>query len=104
MYLTLDSIENGETFTGEDQEYGYFRLLFSSSEETQSVFVEKINIVGDGLVQLEQRIKLTPQLVSGKYETTNFEYVGWETAVTIKIRVDDSLVDVNLNTVMKQNQ
>lgn len=98
LYLNLDSIKIGDPFTDNDEKYGYYRLLFSSSEEMQSVYVEKINIIDDGQVKLEKRFKLSPELFGDNFETFPIEFVNWEAPEIIKIIIDGTLINLNLTT------
>lgn len=96
LYLNLDSIKTGDTFINKNEMYGYYRLLFSSSEETQSVYVEKINIIGDGVVKLEKRFRLSTQIFGDSFNTNSIEFVSWETPEIVKIRLDETLINFNL--------
>jgi hypothetical protein len=102
LYLNLDSIKVGDTFTSKDNQFGYYRLLFSSSEEMQSVYAEKINIIGDGKVELYQRIKLSPELFGERPEASSYEFIGWETSEIVKIKLDSLIFRINLTDIFKR--
>lgn len=98
LYLNLDSIKIGDSFIDKNENYGYYRLLFSSCEETQSVYVEKINIIDDGVVKLDKRFKLSSELFGNNIKTSSVEFVSWTTPEIIKIRLNEKLVKFNLTT------
>ena len=93
IYLYLDSIKIGQPFTSKNKKYGYYRLLFTSSEETQTIYVEKLNIVGNGLVKLEERFDLSSKISNS--------YVGdihWFNPEIINISLNDTTIHFNLST------
>jgi hypothetical protein len=97
IYLNLDSIKIGNPFTNNEDIYGYYRLLFTSSEETQNFYIEKIKIVGDGLVKLEKRFKIPPQVLGLDHDCPSIEFIRWQTPEIIEINVDSKKIQLDLS-------
>ena len=97
LYLNLDSIKIGEPFTDKANKYGYYRLLFSSSEETHSFYIEKIKIVGDGVVKLEKRFKITPQILGLEYDSPFIVLIRWQTPEIIEINVNGKRMQLDIS-------
>ncbi len=98
LYLNLDSIKIGEPFTNKDEKFSYYRLLFSSSEETQSVYVEKIDIIDDGQVELGKRFRLSPELFGNDFKAFPIAFVNWEAPEIVKIIINGTLINLNLTS------
>jgi hypothetical protein len=93
IYLYMDSVKIGRSFTNKSNKYGYYRLLFTSSEEMQTIYVEKLNIVGDGLVKLGERFDLSLKLFNGYVKS-----IHWVTPEIININLNDTIIHFNLST------
>jgi hypothetical protein len=98
LYLNLDSIKIGKPFTDKNNNYGYYRLLFSSSEETQTVYVEKIDIIDDGIVKLKRRFNLTSLFIEQDIYPFLIKFVGWKTPEIIEIIVNNTQIHLNLTS------
>jgi len=98
LYLNLDSIKIGKPFTDKNNNYGYYRLLFSSSEETQTVYVEKIDIIDDGIVKLKRRFNLTSLFIEQDIYPFLIKFVGWKTQEIIEIIVNNTQIHLNLTS------
>jgi len=88
LYLNLDSIKSGAPFTDRSDNYGYYRLLFSSSEETQSFHIEKIKIVFDGIVKLEKRFEIPPRVFGFENDFSHIVLIRWQAPEIIELIVD----------------
>jgi hypothetical protein len=88
IYLYIDSIKFGDPFTDNNGTYGYYRLIFSSSEETQSLHIEKINIIGDGIVKLDKRFEIPTGVLGNDYILPFIGLIKWQTPEIIVINID----------------
>lgn len=88
IYLYLDSIKIGPPFTDKNNNYGYYRLLFASSEETQSFYIEKILIIGDGIVKLQKRFTIPTKILGFEDVTPFIKLIKWEIPEIIEINVN----------------
>jgi len=103
IYLNLDSIKIGKPFTDKANVYGYYRLLFSSSEETRSFYIEKINIVGDGIVKLEKRFKIPPQVLGLDSDFPSIDLIKWQAPDIIEISVNGQTMQLDISKMKAQN-
>jgi len=96
IYLYIDSIKIGNPFTDKAGKYGYYRLLFSSSEETRSFHIEKIQIIGDGIVRLENRFTIPSEKLGLDYDYPNIDLISWQTPEIITINVGDKIITFDI--------
>ena len=97
LYLNLDSIKIGEPFTDKADKYGYYRLLFSTSEETHSFYIEKIQIIGDGVLKLNRRFKIPAEVLGLEHDSPNINLIRWQTPEIIEINVDGKRMKLNIS-------
>jgi len=97
IYLNLDSIKIGDPFTNKEDIYGYYRLLFSSCEETHSFYIEKIKIVGDGIVKLEKRFKIPQHVLGLDYDSPSIDLIRWQSPEIIEINVDSKRMQLDIS-------
>lgn len=97
IYLNLDSIKTGSPYTDKTGIYGYYRLLFTSSEEIRSFYIEKIQIVGDGIVKLEKRFKIPMKTLGLDSDSPAIDLVKWQSPEIIEIKVDGKTVELNIS-------
>lgn len=90
IYLYIDSLKIGNSFTDNKGTYGYYRLIFSSSEETQSLHIEKIGIIGDGIVKLEKRFEIPEEVLGDDYILPSIGLIKWQTPEIIVISINGS--------------
>jgi len=88
LYLSLDSIKIGAPFTDKADNYGYYRLLFSSSEETRSFHIEKIQVVGDGKMKLIKRFIIPTEVFGTDNNLLNIDFIKWYSPEIIEINVN----------------
>jgi hypothetical protein len=96
FYLYIDSLKAGEAFTDKSDMYGYYRLLFVSGEETRSFYVEKINIVGDGIVKLQNRYKIEEETFGININDSDFKFLQWKSPELIEVYSRGKKVVLNL--------
>ncbi|GAT63662.1 hypothetical protein [Paludibacter jiangxiensis] len=96
FYLYIDSMKTGEAFTDKSDMYGYYRLLFVSSEEIRSFYVEKINIVGDGIVKLQNRYKIEDETFGININDSDFKFLQWKSPELIEVYSRGKKVVLNL--------
>ena len=87
IYLYLDSIKIGPPFDDKNNNYGYYRLLFASSEETQSFYIEKILIVGDGIVKLQKRFIIPSKILGFDDFLPDIKFIKFKSPEIIEINV-----------------
>ena len=97
IYLNLDSIKTGSPYTDKAGIYCYYRLLFTSSEETRSFYIEKIQIVGDGIVKLEKRFKIPLKTLGLDFDSPAIDFVKWQSPEIIEIKVNGKTVELNIS-------
>jgi len=98
LYLSLDSIKTGSPFTDKSDNYGLYRLLFTSSEETHGFYIEKIKIVGDGKAKLEKRFKIPPKVLGEENDFPDIVLIKWQSPEIIEINVNDKRIRLNITT------
>lgn len=96
IYLYLDSIKSGDAFDDKNNNYGYYRLLFASSEETQSFYIEKILIVGDGIVKLQNRFMIPSKILGFDDFSPNIKFIKWESPEIIEINVGSKKMKLDI--------
>jgi len=96
IYLYIDSIKIGYPFTDKAGKYGYYRLIFSSSEETRTLHIEKIQIIGDGIVKMETRFTIPSEKLGLDYDFPNIDLIGWKTPEIIIINVGDKIITFDI--------
>ena len=101
IYLDMDSLTTGAPFDDLNGNYGFYRIIFTISEETKSLFCEKITIVGDGKAKIDKRIQL-PEDIAGNKDFTYNKFLGWKSPEIIELKVyrenEDKIVYINLST------
>jgi hypothetical protein len=90
IYLYIDSLKIGPPFTDNKGKYGFYRLIFSSSEETQSFHIEKIEIIGDGIVKLDKRFKIPEEILGDEDIFPSIGLIKWQTPEIIIININGS--------------
>ena len=101
IYLDMDSLTSGNTYEDNNGNYGFYRVIFTMSEETKSLFCEKMTIIGDGKVRIDKRIQL-PEDIASKKEYSYDKFIGWKSPEIIELKVygdgAEETVYVNLST------
>jgi|GEM_PF-2508614 len=96
IYLYLDSVRIGNPFTDKAGNYGYYRLIFSSWEESRSFHIEKIHIIGDGLVKITNRFTIPSEKLGVDYDSPNIDLISWQTPEIITINVGDKRITFDI--------
>ena len=101
IYLDMDSLTSGDPFEDNNGNDGFYRIIFTMSEETKSLFCEKMTITGDGKVRIDKRIRL-PEDITGNKEYSYDKFLGWKSPEIIELKVfganTEEIVYVNLST------
>lgn len=104
IYLDMDSITNGSPFDDKDGNYGFYRLIFTMSEETKNLFAEKLTIIGDGKVKIDKRLAIPKDILELKGYSYG-EFLGWQSPEIIELKVygedAEEIVYVNLSSQKK---
>ena len=103
IYLYIDSIRIGNPFTDKTGKYGYYRLIFSSSEEARTLHIEKIQIIGDGIVKMETRFTIPSEKLGLDYDYPDIELISWQTPEIITIKVGDKIMNFDITKMKATN-
>ena len=96
IYLNIDSLSLGDPFTDRIGNYGFYRLVFSSSEETQSFHIEKIDIVGEGILKLDKRFTIPYDKLGLDFVNPRIGLIEWVSPEVIVLVVNDKKVKLDL--------
>ena len=103
IYLYLDSVRVGYTFTDKAGNYGYYRLIFSSWEESRSFHIEKIHVIGDGIVKIMNRFTIPSEKLGVDYDSPNIDLISWQTPEIITIKVGDKIMNFDITKMKATN-
>ena len=100
-YSAIYQIERGDNFEPSDDSdnYFYYRLVFSAEEEQNQLYVEKYEIVFDGIFDLKSRVLLRPSMLTHEMLYPNIAFVKWQSPQVVKLCLEDKAFLVNLDTI-----
>jgi hypothetical protein len=89
LYLSLDNIYNGKSWidTNNNRQV-FYRVLFSSIEESSYIHVELIEVTEDGPLKFISRKKVLPKSFGLDYYNGSPTFVDWVTKDSVNIRID----------------
>ena len=70
--------------------------MFSSSEETRSFHIEKIQVVGDGIVKLVKRFKIPSEVFGAGNDYSNIDFIKWFSPEIVEISVDGKKMKLDI--------
>ena len=94
MYLHILYLHFGDNFEKENSEY-YYRVLITSSEEDNFVFVELLSFYGEGQLKLVKRLEVNPEIFGVDYYNGIPIVVNWLTysKVIFMINKEEKIID-----------
>ena len=101
LYLSLDEIIIGKTWSSEDGKEFFYRILFASVEESIYIYVELLQIQEDGPVKFVARKKLLPEQFGVVYFGYTPRFIKWNSPTEIKIEVEKKQFDFDLGSLFK---
>lgn len=103
LYLSLDSISNGESWLENNDKQFFYRILLSSIEESKYVYVELIEILEEGSLQFIKRDEIVPEMFGFDYYSYSPEIIKWHSPSVIEMKINQMHYLFNLQT-MKSEQ
>jgi len=95
FYFSINSIYAGNCWEKEnDGDYWYYyRILFTSIEEQDYIYIEEIKIIADSKVKLIKRTKIQPQLFGiESFGLDSFHYkpelIEWISPTVVKLLIE----------------
>lgn len=96
IYLNIDSLSLGDPFTDPVGRYCFYRLVFSTSKETQSFNIEKIEIIRDGVLKLNSRFTIPYDKLGLDFVNPRIGLNQWISPEIIEISVNKKNVKLDL--------
>jgi hypothetical protein len=96
LYLSIDFISNGDSWVNESENQFFYRLIFSSIEESKYIYLELIEIQEEGPLKFIKRESLNSNIFGSDYYEYYPELVKWYSSkdVELKINRKSFLLDV----------
>ena len=92
FYFSINSIYAGNCWEKENDWY-YYRILFTSIEEQDYIYIEEIKIIADSKVKLIKRTKIQPKLFGIEFfGLDSFHYkpelIEWISPTVVKLLIE----------------
>lgn len=102
LYLSINELYNGYSWSNNKDEDYFYRILFSSIEERKYVYIEQIQIVFDGKYKLIKRIEILPKLFGMEFYagmdffTEEVKLIEWisPTKISLSIGTKKFILDI----------
>jgi len=89
LYLSINRLYNGNSWSNNDDDEFFYRILLSSIEELEYIYVEQIQIIGDSQCKLVKRIMVSPKVFGMDYFINEIKFIEWISPTKILLSIGD---------------
>lgn len=95
LYLSINKLYDGNSWSNNDDEY-FYRILLTSIEALEYIYIEQIQIIGDSQCKLTKRIEILPKLFGMEFFTEEVKFIEWisPTKISLSIGVRKFTLDI----------
>jgi hypothetical protein len=102
LYFSISSIySDGGCWEKEhDDEYWYYyKILFSSIEERNYIYVEEIQIIGDSNVKMIKRTKISPKVFGRDSDYYYYppKFIDWISPTVVKLLIEEKEYNLDIS-------